>query len=60
MMDRFTGGTDDGRDRVMAQEPVGRLSRPEEIASAVLWLSSDLGGFTVGHVLVVDGGPAVG
>ena len=36
------------------------MDRPEEIDSAVLWLCSDLGGFTVGHALVVDGGPTVG
>jgi NAD(P)-dependent dehydrogenase (short-subunit alcohol dehydrogenase family) len=56
MMDRFTGGTARGREDVIAQEPVGRMGRPEEIASAVLWLCSDGGAFTVGHALVVDGG----
>ncbi len=60
MMGRFTGGTDDGRAAVMAQEPIGWMGRPEEIASAVLWLCSDLGGFTIGHALVVDGGQTVG
>ncbi|WP_017569194.1 SDR family oxidoreductase, partial [Nocardiopsis halotolerans] len=53
MMDRFSGGTPEGRRRVIDQEPVGRMGRPEEIASAVLWLCSDLGAFTVGHALVV-------
>jgi NAD(P)-dependent dehydrogenase (short-subunit alcohol dehydrogenase family) len=60
MMDRFSGGTEEGRQRVIGQEPVGRMGRPEEIASAVLWLCSDLGAFTVGHALVVDGGRTVG
>lgn len=60
MMDRFSGGTEEGRQRVIGQEPVGRMGRPEEIASAVLWLCSDLGSFTVGHTLVVDGGQTVG
>jgi NAD(P)-dependent dehydrogenase (short-subunit alcohol dehydrogenase family) len=60
MMDRFSGGTEEGRQRVIAQEPVGRMGRPEEIAAAVLWLCSDLGAFTVGHALVVDGGQTVG
>jgi NAD(P)-dependent dehydrogenase (short-subunit alcohol dehydrogenase family) len=60
MMDRFSGGTEQGRQRVIGQEPVGRMGRPEEIASAVLWLCSDLGAFTVGHALVVDGGQTVG
>ena len=60
MMDRFSGGTEEGRQRVIGQEPVGRMGRPEEIASAVLWLCSDLGAFTVGHALVVDGGQTAG
>jgi NAD(P)-dependent dehydrogenase (short-subunit alcohol dehydrogenase family) len=56
MMGRFTGGTDEGRAQVIAQEPVGRMGRPEEIAAAVLWLCSDEAAFTVGHAMVVDGG----
>lgn len=60
MMDRVTGGIDNGRDAMIGQEPIGRMGRPEETASAVLWLCSDLGGFTVGHALVVDGGQTVG
>ena len=59
MMDRFSGGTNEGRDRVIAQEPVGRMGRPEEIASAVLWMCSDNAGFLVGHALVMDGGQTV-
>lgn len=60
MMDRFSGGTPEGRARVIAQEPIGRMGQPAEIASAVLWLCSDLGGFTIGHALVVDGGQTIG
>lgn len=60
MMGRFSGGTPEGRERVIAQAPVGRMGRPEEIASAALWLCSDLGGFAIGHALVVDGGQTVG
>jgi NAD(P)-dependent dehydrogenase (short-subunit alcohol dehydrogenase family) len=56
MMARFTGGTAAGRAAVIAQEPVGRMGRPEEIAAAVLWLCSDEAAFTVGHAMVVDGG----
>lgn len=59
MMDRFSGGTPEGRERVIALEPVGRMGRPEEIAAAVLWLCSDLAGFVVGHALVIDGGQTV-
>ena len=56
MMGRFTGGTDEGRAAVIAQEPIGRMGRPAEIAAAVLWLCSPEAAFTVGHALVVDGG----
>ena len=59
MMDRFTGGTDEGRTRVIDQEPIGRMGSPDEIADAVLWLSSDASSFVVGHALVVDGGQTV-
>jgi NAD(P)-dependent dehydrogenase (short-subunit alcohol dehydrogenase family) len=56
MMQRFTGGTSQGRQSVIDQEPIGRMGTPEEIASAVLWLCSDEAAFTIGHALVVDGG----
>jgi NAD(P)-dependent dehydrogenase (short-subunit alcohol dehydrogenase family) len=59
MMDRFSGGTPEGRERVIAQEPVGRMGKPEEIAAAVLWLCSDAAAFVVGHAMVVDGGQTV-
>jgi NAD(P)-dependent dehydrogenase (short-subunit alcohol dehydrogenase family) len=36
MMDRFSGGTPQGRQAVIAQEPVGRMGTPEEIAAAVV------------------------
>jgi NAD(P)-dependent dehydrogenase (short-subunit alcohol dehydrogenase family) len=53
MMDRFTGGD---IQKAIALEPVGRLGKPEEIAEAVLWMCSDLGGFVTGASIVVDGG----
>jgi NAD(P)-dependent dehydrogenase (short-subunit alcohol dehydrogenase family) len=59
MMDRFTSGTAEGRERVISQEPIGRMGRPEEIANAVLWLCSDAASFMVGHAPVVDGGQTV-
>src|SRR3954466_10550889 len=59
MMTRFTGGTAEGRARVISEAPIGRMGRPEEIAHAVLWLCSDAASFTVGHALVIDGGQTV-
>jgi NAD(P)-dependent dehydrogenase (short-subunit alcohol dehydrogenase family) len=55
MMDRFTGGTPEGRNRVLAQEPIGRMGRPDEIAATVVWLCS-AASFVTGHALVADGG----
>src|SRR5256885_5867501 len=55
MMGRFTGGTPAGRAKVIAEEPVGRMGRPEEIAATVLWMCSDAAAFMIGHALVVDG-----
>jgi NAD(P)-dependent dehydrogenase (short-subunit alcohol dehydrogenase family) len=59
MMQRFTGGTTEGQQRVIAQEPVGRMGKPEEIAAAVVWLCSDAAAFVVGHAMVIDGGQTV-
>ncbi|MBM0744596.1 SDR family oxidoreductase [Phormidium sp. CLA17] len=59
MMDRFSGGTSEGRERVISQEPIGRMGQPEEIANAVVWLCSDASSFAVGHALVIDGGQTV-
>ncbi len=59
MMDCFSGGTPEGRQAVIAQEPVGRMGTPEEIAAAVVWLCSDAAAFVVEHAMVVDGGQTV-
>jgi NAD(P)-dependent dehydrogenase (short-subunit alcohol dehydrogenase family) len=39
-----------------ARAPIGRMGRPEEIASAILWLASDEASFATGAVFTVDGG----
>jgi len=59
MMQRFSGGTPEGRERVIAQEPIGRMGKPEEIAATVVWLCSEAASFVLGHAMVVDGGQTV-
>jgi NAD(P)-dependent dehydrogenase (short-subunit alcohol dehydrogenase family) len=40
---------------LLAQHPIGRFGRPEEVASAALFLCSDSASFVTGHALAVDG-----
>jgi 3-oxoacyl-[acyl-carrier protein] reductase len=44
-----------GGDAVRAQSPFGRVARPEEVASAVLWLASPAARFSTGTVVDVNG-----
>jgi NAD(P)-dependent dehydrogenase (short-subunit alcohol dehydrogenase family) len=41
---------------MLSQTPVGRLGEPEDIAEAVVWLSSDAASFVTGHTMASDGG----
>jgi len=43
-------------EKLIALEPVGRIAKPEEVAEAVLWLSSDAASFVIGLPMPVDGG----
>ena len=44
------------RDAILANTPLGRLGRPEDVAGAVRFLCSDEAAFVTGEVLLVDGG----
>jgi NAD(P)-dependent dehydrogenase (short-subunit alcohol dehydrogenase family) len=59
MMQRFTGGTPEGRQKVIDNVPAGRPATPEEIAAAVVWLCSDAAAYVVWHAMVIDGGQTV-
>jgi 3-oxoacyl-[acyl-carrier protein] reductase len=47
------------RQAILANTPLGRLGRPEDIAGAVRFLCSDEASFITGEVLLVDGGLAM-
>lgn len=44
------------RAALVAQHPIGRLGRPEEVAALVLWLSSPAASFATGAYYPIDGG----
>ena len=44
------------RAELRARQPVGRLGRPEEVASAIRYLASDEAAFVSGTLLTIDGG----
>lgn len=53
----FMGGdTPEARARFMATIPLGRMSTPEDIANACVWLAEDSSNFITGVLLPVDGG----
>ncbi|UTH73927.1 acetoacetyl-CoA reductase [Chromobacterium sp. IIBBL 290-4] len=47
---------EDVRSKIVAQIPVGRLGKPEEIAALVAFLSSDNAGFITGSNISMNGG----
>ena len=46
----------EGQQRVVAQIPLGRVARPEEIAAPILFLCTPLASFITGEILNVNGG----
>lgn len=47
---------EEGQQMLMAPQPLHRFGTPEEVAEAVVWLSSEKSSFVLGAVLSIDGG----
>ena len=59
MMDAYLASVPDPEEaekRLDANQPVGRIGRPADIASLATWLASDESAFTTGQLMVCDGG----
>ncbi len=54
--DMTEGLTDDQRNSIIQNIPLARLGSPEDIASAAVFLASDMGGYITGETLHVNGG----
>jgi len=47
---------DKAKEAFLAQIPMGRIGKPEEVAETVYWLASDRAGYITGQVIHVNGG----
>jgi 3-oxoacyl-[acyl-carrier protein] reductase len=52
----ITGMTDIAMQAALAQIPLGRLGKAEEVAGLVTYLASDRADYITGQVFVIDGG----
>lgn len=61
MIELFLGAPDtpENRAKIIAGIPLGRMSTPEDVAEAALYLASDAGRFITGIELPVDGGRTI-
>ena len=61
LLEAFMGAPDtpENRAKFIASVPLGRLSEPQDIANACLYLASDEASFITGVVLEVDGGRTI-
>lgn len=56
LVDRIVASQPEILQAIETREPIGRMGRPHEIATSVVWLCSDEASFVTGAILSVDGG----
>ena len=61
LIEQFLGvpDTPENRARIIAGIPLGRMSTPEDVARAALYLACDASSFITGVELPVDGGRTI-
>jgi NAD(P)-dependent dehydrogenase (short-subunit alcohol dehydrogenase family) len=56
MLEAFCHGDEEALANMGRMAPMGRLGTPDEVAAAIVWLSSDAASFVTGLILSADGG----
>jgi len=56
MVEKMLTTESDEMQELMKEVPIGRLAKPEEVASVVLWLCSPSASYVIGQGIAVDGG----
>ncbi len=56
MLDRFVGGSEEGKADFLATVPAKRAANPDEIAQTIVFLASDKARYLTGQNIAVDGG----
>ncbi|ASU78585.1 beta-ketoacyl-ACP reductase [Actinopolyspora erythraea] len=52
--------SEERKQQILDQVPLGRYAEPDEVAGAVRWLASESAGYVTGAVIPVDGGVGMG
>jgi len=58
-MVKETGNVDSATRSIIAKHPIGRMARPEEVASTIAFLASSDASFMTGLAIPVDGGRSI-
>jgi NAD(P)-dependent dehydrogenase (short-subunit alcohol dehydrogenase family) len=56
MLDRFVGGSEEGKAGFLSTVPARRAATPDEIVQTIVFLASDKARYLTGQNIAVDGG----